>query len=138
MIFRLSWFFGYIKYGLVSLAVDMGTLFCLTEFAHLWYMFSAVVACFFGMITEFSLNKYRNFRDSDTRLLRQFIIFACIALTSIGLNLTLLYILTEFLGLWYMLSKIISVGLVFLWSYYWHSRVTFAMKDENARANWLF
>lgn len=118
-------FFNYVIFAGFATLVDLTLLYSLTEFLRVWYFFSAAFSYSIGMITNYSLNKYLNFRNMSKRIIPQFALFATIALIGLGFNQVILYFLVEFAKLWYMLAKIIAIFMVVIWSFYGHSRLTF-------------
>lgn len=120
-------FFGYLIFAGFATLVDLGLLYSLTEFLHVWYFYSAAFAYFVGMVTNYSLNKYLNFRNTSKRIILQFGLFVLVALIGLAINQLILYSFVEFVKLWYMLAKIISIFIVMFWSFLGHSRLTFRL-----------
>lgn len=118
-------FSGYVIFAGFASFVDISLLYSLTEFLHLWYLYSAIIAYLIGMIINYSLNKYLNFKNKSNKIISQFGLFATVALIGLVLNQFILYYLVEFAKLWYMFAKIIALFIVMFWSYYGHSRLTF-------------
>jgi len=120
-----SLFFNYFIIGVIATIVDLGLLFVLTEFFKIWYLLSVAIACIVGMLTNYIINKKFNFKNKSKKIALQFGLFFSVALTSIVLNLVIVFILVEFFTLWYLLAKVISTLIVFSWSFYWHKNITF-------------
>jgi putative flippase GtrA len=120
-------FFNYLIFAGFATLIDLGLLYCLTEFLHVWYFYSTAFAYFVGMVTNYSLNKYLNFKNTSKRIILQFSLFALVALTGLVLNQLILYSFVEFVKLWYMLAKFISIFIVMFWSFLGHSRLTFRL-----------
>jgi len=118
-------FVGYVIFGGFATLVDLGLLYSLTEFFRVWYFYSAAFAYFTGMVTNYSLNKYLNFRNRSKQIIPQFGLFATVALIGLGLNQLILYTLVEFINLWYMFAKFIAIFIVMFWSFYGHKKLTF-------------
>lgn len=118
-------FIGYIIFAGFATLVDLGLLYSLTKFLHVWYFYSAVFAYFIGMVTNYSLNKYLNFRNRSKQIIPQFGLFTAVALVGLGLNQLILYSLVEFAKLWYMSAKFIAIFIVMFWSFYGHKKLTF-------------
>ncbi|PIP17790.1 MAG: polysaccharide synthesis protein GtrA [Parcubacteria group bacterium CG23_combo_of_CG06-09_8_20_14_all_35_9] len=118
-------FVGYVIFAGSATLVDFGFLYSLTEFFHIWYFYSAALAYFAGMITNYLLNKYLNFRNLSKQIISQFSLFAMVALIGLGLNQLIIYFLVEFTKLWYIYAKFISVFIVMFWSFYGHKKLTF-------------
>ena len=111
----------------IATLVDMGLLYFFTEYLDLWYLYSAALSYLVGMIVNFTLNKYLNFRNRSNRVAAQFGIFAGVALVGLVLNQVILYLLVTVAGIWYMTAKVITVCLVLLWSFYGHKRLSFGL-----------
>jgi len=120
-------FSGYVICAGFATLVDLGVLYSLTEYLHVWYFYSAAFAYFIGMVTNYSLNKYLNFRNKSRKIIPQFGLFATVALVGLGLNQLILYCLVEFANLWYILAKIIAIFIVMFWSFYGHKKLTFSV-----------
>ena len=118
-------FIGYVIFAGFATLVDLGLLYSLTEFFHIWYFYSALFANLAGMVTNYSLNKCLNFKNKSRKIIPQFGLFATVALIGIGLNQLILYSLVEFAKLWYMHAKFIAIFIVMFWSFYGHKKLTF-------------
>lgn len=122
---NLKLFIGYVICGGFATVVDIGFLYGFTEFLGIWYFYSAALSYFMGMLTNYSLNRYFNFKNKSKKIVQQFGIFASVALIGLLLNQFLLYSLVEWASLWYIYAKFISTFLVMLWSFYGHKKFTF-------------
>lgn len=120
-----STFLRYVFFAGTATIVDMSLLFVFTEFAHIYYFWSGLLSYFAGMITNYSLNKVYTFKNKSKKIMHQFGLFAIVALVGLGLNQLFLWFFTDIVGLWYLFSKIITVGLVMFWSFFGHKYITF-------------
>ncbi len=120
-------FMGYVLFAGFATLVDLGLLYSLTEFFHVWYFYSAAFAYFMGMVTNYLLNKYFNFKNRNKQIVMQFGLFATVALVGLGINQFLLYSLVEFAKFWYISAKIIAIFIGLLWSFYGHKKLTFSI-----------
>lgn len=118
-------FLRYVVFAGFATLVDLGILFALTEWAGLWYFYSAAISYIVGMLTNYTLNKYLNFKNKSKKIIQQFGLFALVALVGLGFNQLILYFLVEAVGLWYMLAKCLAVLAVMFWSFYGHKKLTF-------------
>ncbi|MEA3229937.1 MAG: GtrA family protein [archaeon] len=117
----------YLVFAGIATFVDLGLLYYLTECLHVWYFYSAFLAYFAGMVIHFSLNKYLNFKNRSKKVIRQFGLFALVALVGLVLNQIIVFSLVEFLNLWYMYAKFIVVFIIMFWNFYGHKKVTFSV-----------
>jgi putative flippase GtrA len=110
--------------GLATI-VDYALLYVFTEFGGLYYLWSATLSYCAGMIVNYSLNKVLTFRNKSKQIGKQFSVFAVVSLVGLGLTLLFMALFVEVLGLWYMVAKLFTIILVFIWSYFGHSNLTF-------------
>ena len=102
----------------VSLGVDFGGLWLLTEAAGLHYLVSAAISYGLGMIVNYALSVVWVF---PTRKLKsrtaEFGIFVAIGVAGLGLNEALLWLLTDVLRLHYLVSRSVSAIVGFFAKY---------------------
>ncbi|MBR0532677.1 MAG: GtrA family protein [Bacteroidales bacterium] len=110
--------FRYAIVGGISFVVDYGSLWLLTEKAGLPYLWSAAIAFILGLICNYLLSTAWVFGESRIKnAWGEFLAFAIIGLVGLGLNELIMYGCTDGLGFHYMLSKIVSTGIVFFWNF---------------------
>jgi len=109
------------RYGIVSglsLGVDFGGLWLLTDVVGLHYLVSAVISYGLGMIVNYLLSVAWVF---PTRKLKsrtvEFGAFAAIGLAGMGINELVLWLLTDVLRLHYLASRAVSAVIGFLWKF---------------------
>ncbi|MDH5325890.1 MAG: GtrA family protein [Gammaproteobacteria bacterium] len=104
--------------GGFAFTVDFGTLYVLTEFFNVYYLVSAAIAFTIGLLINYTLSVIWVF---DKRAVQnkwlEFAIFAAIGMVGLALNELFMWFFTEVVGLYYMLSKMISTGFVYLWNF---------------------
>ncbi len=120
-------FTGYVIFAGIATLVDLGLLYAFTEFLRIWYFYSTALSYFIGMLTNYTLNKYLNFRNRSRRIIPQFGLFMLVALIGLALNQAVIYMMVEFGGLWYMHAKFIALLVVMFWSFYGHKHLTFSL-----------
>ena len=120
-------FMGYVLFAGFATLVDLALLYSLTEFFHFWYLYSAVFAYFMGMVTNYFLNKYFNYKNKSKQIVMQFGLFAIVALVGLGINQLVLYSLVEFAKFWYMSAKVVAILIGLIWSFYGHKKLTFSI-----------
>jgi putative flippase GtrA len=111
--------FRYTFVGGLAFLVDFGALYALTEGAGLHYLVSAALSFGLGLLTNYGLSVAWVF---PRRRLRsrwaEFGLFGLIGLVGLGFNEVAIWLLTEKLGLHYLMSKIASTGGVYLWNFF--------------------
>lgn len=116
----------YTLVGGVAFVLDFGSLFALTEFLEIHYLTSAGIAFLVGLGTNYVLSLAWVFRrrSLSSRSL-EFGLFAAIGVIGLGLNEGFIWLFTEYLGAHYLISKLISTVLVYVWNFGARKRVLF-------------
>ena len=114
----------FLKFGLVGLSgvlVNEGLLWLLTENLGLYYLLSAAIAVETAIITNFILNDIWTFRDRRTpgnrSLLGRGLKFNLVSLGGLGINIAILWTVTEVVGISYLISNLIGIAGATLWNF---------------------
>lgn len=105
--------------SIVSFALDFCIFLFFTEVVGLYYVVSSAVGFVIGTSLSYILSVYWIFSKrklAHTRL--EFLIFLGVGLIGVGLNSLFLYIFTEYVGIHYAVSKIISASIVFFFNFF--------------------
>lgn len=94
--------------GSVSVFTYYAFLLGLTEYVGVWYITSAIIAFVAYYCVNFLSQKFWTFKDKDTKAInRQLAKFTVMAIGNWILNTTLLFLMVEYLGMWYLLAQAI-------------------------------
>lgn len=111
-----------IKYffvGSAAFIIDYGTIFILTEYIGAHYLWSAAIAFFLGLITNYILSILWVFaRNQKNSIWKEFLVFSAIGLIGLLLNELIMYYGSEILNFHYMVSKLCSTAIVFFWNFF--------------------
>lgn len=116
-----STYLQFFRYGFVSsgsLIVDFGLLVFLKEYVHLNYLVAASISFTAGLLLNFFLSMCWVFHSP--KLLNkshQFLLFSAIGLVGLGFTDSIMWVLTSYLGLFYIVSKIIATVVVYFWNF---------------------
>ncbi len=107
--------------GLSGVVVNEGLLWILTEFVSLFYLVSAAIGIETSIISNFILNDRFTFGDRRSTkgnpFLSRLAKFNLVSLAGVGINLGILWLLTQVFGLHYLLSNLVGIAFAFLWNY---------------------
>jgi len=117
-------FITYIIMGSIAAVVDLALLFILTEYAHIFYLKSAVISFLASSFVHYGLNKTITFKNKSKKYALQFIVTMVVAVVGLILNLGILFSLVS-LGLWYMFAKIIALLVIVVFTYNLNKHVTY-------------
>lgn len=103
----------YLIAGGTAFAVNIATLYILTEIFHVYYLISTVLAFLLSFCFSFALQKFWTFKEYSRDTLHiQLPLYLMMQLTNLCLNTALMYAFVEYLHIWYILSEaIIALGL---------------------------
>lgn len=119
------------KFGIVGLSgifVNTGLLYALTEYANLYYMVSAIFAIEASIATNFLLNDFWTFDGGNESRMgkrcHRFVSFQMVSVLGVGINMAILFLLTEYAHIWYILSNIIGIFVAFAWNFFVNRNLT--------------
>lgn len=112
--------------GGLAFIIDFGTLFILTEYLNIHYLISAGIAFIFGLTINYLISTKWVFskRAYKNRNL-EFLLFAFIGLAGLGLNELFMWFFTDLLLIYYLVSKIITTLIVYLWNFFARKLILF-------------
>jgi putative flippase GtrA len=121
-------FFRHIVAGGIATVIDMGILFFVTEFLNIYYLISAGIAFLIANTSNYIFNTKWVFseRKFEDKKVREFMIFAVIGLIGMGINVLILWLITEYLGVYYMISKLMATIGVLFWNFIARKKLLFS------------
>ena len=116
----------------IATLFDYGILILCVELFHLHYSYGVALGAAGGAMINFFLNRHWSFEAHEEKLSGQLFRYFIIATGSLLLNTAGVYLLTEFVGLYYLVSQIftsMSVGL--LYNYPLHRFFVYKKKESH-------
>jgi len=110
----------FFRYGFVAVAafaVDFGLLFVFTHDLHIYYLISATLSFLISLILNYYLSTLWVFSHSHRKRVVEITAFLVINLIGLLLNMLIIWFFTSIAGIYYLLSKLIAVVIVFFWSF---------------------
>jgi len=122
------------KFGVVGLSgtlLSLGILFVLTDLAGVYYLISNGIALEVGCVNNFICNDVWTYRDNTNHFswLHRFFSFQSIAAGGFVLNMLITYALTDFANIYYMVSNMVAIVVVFIWNYVVNKKITWKVKQ---------
>lgn len=111
-------FFRYVFVGGVAFVVDGGSLF-LIELMGVHYLVATAFAFILGLVANFVLSKLLVFQGNESNRSNgiEFFVYGIIGVIGLGITEGIMYVCTEELKLYFMLSKIIAAAIVLVWNF---------------------
>ncbi len=122
LIKKYQQFFRYCIGGAISFIVDFGLLYFLTEYANLWYLWSANFSFLVSSFVNYLIQRFWTFQSEESRVLRQFFIFLAVQTVGLFINNVIMYTLVEYFSIWYIFAKVLAALIVLIWNF-WASRM---------------
>lgn len=111
-------FLRYIFVGGFAAVVNIGALYILKDIFNLYYLIANAIGFILGLITNYILSKSLVFtKEKMNNSIIEFTIYAIIGIIGLILDSLFMWVFTSKIGIYYMISKIVSTGLVFIWNF---------------------
>jgi putative flippase GtrA len=110
----------------VGFSVDFGILLLLVEAAGMHYIAAATIGFVVGTTITYLLSIFWIFpRRNMKRKSAEYMLFIAVGVVGVLLNDGLLWMFTELLSIYYLISRILSGSLVFFWNFFARKRLLF-------------
>ncbi len=122
-------FFRYIFVGGASFVADTALLNIITE-AGVYYLVSGVISFIAGVAVNYILSKLLVFsnKTEGSERRKEIAVFLIVAVCGLLITEGLMWLFTEKLGIWYMLSKVIAAGIVLFWNFFMKKFLLYSKK----------
>ena len=122
-------FFRYSFVGGASFVTDYVLLHIITE-AGMHYMISGVISFIAGLCVNYFLSKLLVFSNKATgkEKAKEFTVFAVIAVFGLAITEGLMWLFTEKLCWYYMISKAVAAAIVLFWNFFMKKLLLFKTK----------
>ncbi|HHW68817.1 MAG TPA: GtrA family protein [Tenericutes bacterium] len=109
-----------IKFGIVggiAFVIDYSLLFILTDFFKIHYLISSIISFVVSFIFNYILSIKWVFDVNKKQTYKEIALFIGLSLIGLLINQIVLYITTDYLKVYYMISKIIATIIVMIWNF---------------------
>ncbi len=112
----------FIKFCIVGGAaaiINFSVYYSFTEWLGTWYITSAVFAFLISAIFNFTANKFWTFENKERgrQIINQLIRYGIVMVSGLIINTSIIYVLTDWVGLDYRLSWVFATGIVTFWNF---------------------
>ncbi len=119
--------FRYLFAGAAGFITDFAILYILTSRFHFYYLLSATIGFSAGVFVTYIISIYWVFQQKSHRSRAvEFSLFILIGLVGLVITLFLLWLFTDRLHLYYLVSKVIATVLVYFWNFFARKRLLFS------------
>jgi dolichol-phosphate mannosyltransferase len=119
-----------VKFGAVGgsgIFVNTAILYTLTSVFGFYLLLSSLIAIETAVITNFILNDIWTFGSDDKKrsVISRFFLFNGISVAGIVINISILWFLTTYTGMYYIWANIIGIFVAFSWNFMLNKNITF-------------
>ena len=112
--------------GLIFAVVNILILYALTDFLGIYYILSSIIAFALGSTGNFLLNKKWTFKERMRHdLLKKYTKAMSVNISAVVITVALLFILTEFLNIYYLISQTIAMAVAFIANFIGNKKIVF-------------
>jgi len=120
-------FAKYVVVGGVAFVIDFLTLYLLTEWSGIYYILSATAGFTAGLISNYLLCLAWIFQHrAVSNPAHEFAIFGIIGIAGLLINNALIFGLTEWGGVHYLVSKLIAAALILVFNFSLRRQILFS------------
>ncbi len=129
-------FSQYVVVGGLAFFVDFTTIYLLTHFLGLHYLVGSTTGFMLGLALNYALCVLWIF-DSHTLENRvyEFAVFAAIGASGLFLNNFMIWMLTEYVGLFYLASKVLAAGFILVFNFALRRQILFVRRESSIGAS---
>lgn len=124
----------FIKFSLlggIGFFTGFATLFVLTNFFRVWYIFSSIIAELVNYFISFNIHKYLTFEDKDKQKTpKEMFLYFFVVFGYFIANTGLMYVLTDMCHIKYTISKIILMAAMSVPNYWATEKVFKKVKKK--------
>lgn len=117
----INLFLQLIKFGIVggiSTLLDYGLMLLFAEVFGIFYLLSSTLSYTISLVFNYIASMRYVFRGrEDMNKLKEFLIFTVLCLMGLGINQLVLWLIVEYAGIDYRISKIGATGVVMIWNF---------------------
>jgi len=126
-----------IQYAFVGgtmLILNVVILYTLTSLLGIYYIISAIMSNLFLTGLSFFLHENWTFNSithhTHKKMWNRIVSYYLVSLSGIIMNIIILFLLTDYGGVYYLYSSIIASFLVFLWRFHLNEKITWSGKQS--------
>ena len=109
-----------VKFGFVgggAFLIDYSILYVLTEFVGIHYLISSVISFIISLIFNYILSIYWVFDVTKKQTAKEVLIFVILSVIGLGINQVVMYVGSDLLNIYYMITKLVATFIVMVWNF---------------------
>ena len=128
-------FFRYIFVGGIAAVCNILSLLLFTEITKIYYIISSILGFIIGLIVNYTLSKLLVFTNEKfNNKKKEFINYTFIGIIGLAIDTLFMYVFTSIFSIYYLLSKILSTIITFVWNFT-ARKLMYFMERKNDQRN---
>ena len=104
--------------GIIAFVIDYGLMVLLTEAFSVNYLLSATVSFAVSVVFNYVASmRFVFMHKEDLSRTREFVFFVVLSVIGLGINDLLMWLCTDYVGISYLISKLIATAVVSMWNF---------------------
>lgn len=116
----------YVVAGATGAGINFLIYFILLRFLNVWYVLASIVSFTLSLFAGFYLQKHFTFRNfSSHNIKNQMVQYYAFSVLNLVINVAILAFLVEIVMMGKVISKVITLIIISLWSYFIYQKIIF-------------
>ncbi len=111
--------------GALSAGLEFLTLIILVEHYQINILSANVVAFIVANVLNYALSRSWVFEKGRHSTSKEFIAFVIVATIGLGLNQLIMWIMVDYMAVYYQIAKIFAIGVVVIWNFVAKKKLVF-------------
>jgi putative flippase GtrA len=124
--------FRFVVTGATSSISGLLTIFVMVDGFHLWPVQGTVAANIVSGVVGFVMHKLWTFRNRSNSWRRQAAGYLGLVLTNLVVSATMMYILNDLLGIWYLLAQVLIILGMMFFNFFVNKLIIFRKKTATS------
>lgn len=127
---KIQLLFRYFFSGGVAALVNIGVFSLLLYRVRMWYLLASVLSFTLSFVVSFYMQKYWTFKDGSRKETKQQMFwYMVITLTNLGINVLLMMLFVDGIGIHPIIAKVLTLVVLALWSFFIYKKYIFTTKE---------
>lgn len=123
----------FLSVGGLCAGLSLIMMYLLTSRAGINYLIATVITIVVTNFIGFALNKFYTFKTHQKLFWREMWKYYSVMLSSYMINIMLMYLLVDFINIWYIYASMILIVLLTPYNYLLHRHWSFGKKESSSR-----
>lgn len=109
-----------LRFGVVgglAFLIDSSLLYILTEYAHVYVLYSSVISFIVSLIFNYVMSIFWVFDVKKKQGFKEIVLFVVLSTVGLGINQLVMYLGVEVIHIYYMICKVLATFIVMVYNF---------------------